>query len=655
MRRHFPDANSLLELGCGTGFVLEALREAAFPGWRLVGSELYEEGLAVARRRLPDVELVQADARALPYRERVRRRRRVRRARARRRRTRRCSRRCTRRRGRAAGSSCSCRSTRASGARWTTSRTTCAATRGASSSARCGRPASSVERATSFVSALLPAMALSRVARRISPRPYDPVAELRPGRAERRLRADPRRRAAADRARRLAAGRRVAARRGAARSSLYAMCGILGVVGAVPPGALDAVELLRHRGPDGEGRYTRPGVGLAMRRLAIIDLATGDQPVANEAGDVVAVVNGELYNYRELRAELVAKGHVFRGEGDVELVPHLYEEHGDAFVERLRGMFALALWDERRGRLLLARDRFGIKPLYLAELDGGALAFASELRPLLALGAARRRGRGRARRLPRARLGVGRGDRPRRRAPPASGPAARARGRARARDALLDAGAAVGRLGRGRPARGRLAPPALRRPARRAPLGRARLLADRRACRCRARGAAADVLRRLRRARARRAGAGARGGRRARDASRGAARRHERRGRPAGDRRRARAAARRRRGDPALVPLPCGRVRGQGRARGRRRRRGLRRLLALPVGSSRRAARSPALARAAARPTAARLGPQGRRPPRRRSSSATPASRRRSATSRGSPTPAARRGSSGSSPRRPGV
>jgi asparagine synthase (glutamine-hydrolysing) len=164
------------------------------------------------------------------------------------------------------------------------------------------------------------------------------------------------------------------------------MCGILGIAGRPPASALDAVELLRHRGPDGDGRYVGDSVGLAMRRLAIIDLATGDQPVANEAGDVVAVVNGELYNYREVRAELVSKGHVFRGEGDVEIVPHLYEEHGDAFVERLRGMFALALWDGRRGRLLLARDRFGIKPLYLAEL-GGALAFASELRPLLALGA----------------------------------------------------------------------------------------------------------------------------------------------------------------------------------------------------------------------------------------------------------------------------
>src|ERR671910_3673442 len=164
------------------------------------------------------------------------------------------------------------------------------------------------------------------------------------------------------------------------------MCGILGIVGSPGAASLDAIELLRHRGPDGEGRWIGDGVGLAMRRLAIIDLEAGDQPVANEREDVVAIVHGELYNYRELRAELEAKGHTFRGTGDVELVPHLYEEHGDAFVERLRGMFGLALWDEGRGRLLLSRDRFGIKPLYLAETDVG-FAFASEIAPLLALGA----------------------------------------------------------------------------------------------------------------------------------------------------------------------------------------------------------------------------------------------------------------------------
>ena len=167
------------------------------------------------------------------------------------------------------------------------------------------------------------------------------------------------------------------------------MCGILGILsaeGQLRPEALDAIELLHHRGPDGEGRYASGPVALAMRRLAIIDLETGDQPVANEAGNVVAVVNGEIYNYRELRAELAASGHEFRAEGDVEVVPHLYESHGVEGLERLRGMFALALWDDRRRTLVLARDRFGIKPLYLAETADG-LAFASEIAPLLALGA----------------------------------------------------------------------------------------------------------------------------------------------------------------------------------------------------------------------------------------------------------------------------
>ena len=168
------------------------------------------------------------------------------------------------------------------------------------------------------------------------------------------------------------------------------MCGILGIAarGALDPSLLDAVGLLRHRGPDGEGRVTSGRVGLAMRRLAIIDLETGDQPVRNEAGDVVAVCNGELYNYRELRAELSRQGHSFRGQGDVETLPHLYEELGVACFERLRGMFAVALWDGRRSRLVLARDRFGIKPLYVAEVPAG-LAFASEIAPLLALGADR--------------------------------------------------------------------------------------------------------------------------------------------------------------------------------------------------------------------------------------------------------------------------
>jgi asparagine synthase (glutamine-hydrolysing) len=162
------------------------------------------------------------------------------------------------------------------------------------------------------------------------------------------------------------------------------VCGILGLT-APREGALDAVELLRHRGPDGDGRFVAPGIGVAMRRLAIIDLETGDQPIANETGDVVCIVNGELYNYRELRTELAARGHELRTQGDVEVVVHLYEELGESCFERLRGMFAVALWDARRERLVLARDRFGIKPLYVAELDD-ELLFASEIAPLLALG-----------------------------------------------------------------------------------------------------------------------------------------------------------------------------------------------------------------------------------------------------------------------------
>jgi asparagine synthase (glutamine-hydrolysing) len=168
------------------------------------------------------------------------------------------------------------------------------------------------------------------------------------------------------------------------------MCGILGILapagGKAAAEALDPVELMRHRGPDSEGRYASGRVGLAMRRLSIIDLQTGDQPIFNEAGDVVCMVNGEIYNYRELRAELAARGHVFATQGDVEVVVHLYEEHGERCFEHLRGMFAVALWDDSRGRLLLVRDRLGIKPLYLADTEHG-LAFASEIAPLLALGA----------------------------------------------------------------------------------------------------------------------------------------------------------------------------------------------------------------------------------------------------------------------------
>jgi asparagine synthase (glutamine-hydrolysing) len=171
------------------------------------------------------------------------------------------------------------------------------------------------------------------------------------------------------------------------------MCGIAGVVtrGSTPPRELIGAmcDVMRHRGPDGEGLYLAPGVGLGMRRLAVLDLATGDQPVANEAGTVHAVFNGEIYNYRELRAELAVKGHRFRGSGDSEVIPRLYEEHGLAFLSRLNGMFAIALWDSKLQRLLLARDRMGIKPLYYS-VHGGSVWFASEVKCILAAGGSAR-------------------------------------------------------------------------------------------------------------------------------------------------------------------------------------------------------------------------------------------------------------------------
>src|SRR3954468_1683071 len=163
------------------------------------------------------------------------------------------------------------------------------------------------------------------------------------------------------------------------------MCGICGVVSA--SGSVDPERLARmsatlvHRGPDSAGEFVDGSVGLAARRLSIIDLETGDQPIANEDGTLHVVQNGELYNYRELRRELERAGHRFRTHGDTEVLLHLYEAHGEGFAERLRGMFAVAIWDAPRRRLVLARDRFGIKPLYYRAADD-ELAFASELRAL---------------------------------------------------------------------------------------------------------------------------------------------------------------------------------------------------------------------------------------------------------------------------------
>ncbi|HMA26138.1 MAG TPA: asparagine synthase (glutamine-hydrolyzing) [Solirubrobacterales bacterium] len=166
------------------------------------------------------------------------------------------------------------------------------------------------------------------------------------------------------------------------------MCGICGLVSldgatAPDPAALAAMnETLVHRGPDSDGSVIDGPAGLAMRRLSIIDLAGGDQPIANEDGRIQVIQNGEIYNYRELRNELRGRGHTFSTHSDTEVLVHLYEERGPAFVEALRGMFALAIWDARHGRLVLARDRFGIKPLYY-RVAGGAVSFASELKALL--------------------------------------------------------------------------------------------------------------------------------------------------------------------------------------------------------------------------------------------------------------------------------
>ena len=139
---------------------------------------------------------------------------------------------------------------------------------------------------------------------------------------------------------------------------------------------------MAHRGPDGEGQHFDAHVGLGMRRLAIIDPEHGQQPLFNESGDVVAIFNGEIYNHTELREGLEQRGHRMHSGSDGEVLPHLYEEHGEAFVEKLNGIFAIALWDVRKQTLHLARDKFGVKPLYWAETNG-RLAFASELKALL--------------------------------------------------------------------------------------------------------------------------------------------------------------------------------------------------------------------------------------------------------------------------------
>jgi asparagine synthase (glutamine-hydrolysing) len=172
------------------------------------------------------------------------------------------------------------------------------------------------------------------------------------------------------------------------------MCGIAGIVNLNPHARVDEARLkrmrdvLRHRGPDGAGLWIDGPVGLGHRRLSIVDLAGGHQPMANEDESVWITYNGEIYNHAALRPGLEAAGHVYRTRSDTETILHLYEEDGERCVEKLQGMFAFAIWDKNHGRLLLARDRLGIKPLYYAITDD-EIVFASEIKAILASGAVR--------------------------------------------------------------------------------------------------------------------------------------------------------------------------------------------------------------------------------------------------------------------------
>ncbi len=170
------------------------------------------------------------------------------------------------------------------------------------------------------------------------------------------------------------------------------MCGITGIFDTRGKRTLDPAVLHRmnetqfHRGPDEGGTHLEPGVGLGHRRLSIIDLSTGQQPLYNEDGSVCVVFNGEIYNYQELIPELQALGHVFHTRSDTEVIVHAWEAWGEDCVQRFRGMFAFALWDRNRDTLFLVRDRLGVKPLFYALLDDGQLIFGSELKTLLAHG-----------------------------------------------------------------------------------------------------------------------------------------------------------------------------------------------------------------------------------------------------------------------------
>ena len=167
------------------------------------------------------------------------------------------------------------------------------------------------------------------------------------------------------------------------------MCGICGVFSPDRDQRVDREVLLAmnqqivHRGPDDNGIFTEANVGLAMRRLSIIDVQTGHQPINNEDESVRIVFNGEIYNHQELRRDLETRGHRYRTKSDTETIVHLYEEYGDDCVKHLRGMFAFAIWDRSKRGLYIARDRLGIKPLYYY-FDGKTLLFGSEIKAILA-------------------------------------------------------------------------------------------------------------------------------------------------------------------------------------------------------------------------------------------------------------------------------
>ncbi|ODV12167.1 MAG: asparagine synthetase B [Rubrivivax sp. SCN 70-15] len=174
------------------------------------------------------------------------------------------------------------------------------------------------------------------------------------------------------------------------------MCGITGQFDTRGQHPVERAVLARmndsqaHRGPDEGSLHIEPGLGFGHRRLSIIDIATGQQPLFNEDGSVVVVFNGEIYNYQELIPELQAAGHRFHTKSDTEVIVHAWEQWGEACVQRFRGMFAFALWDRNRQTLFMARDRLGVKPLYYALLDDGTLLFGSELKSLLAHGGLKR-------------------------------------------------------------------------------------------------------------------------------------------------------------------------------------------------------------------------------------------------------------------------